>query len=537
MRIEKILVGFLALSAAGSLAAEIKQPVRVTGGLVSGFPGKDTSVTVFKAIPFAAPPVGELRWRPPAPAAAWEGVKSSREFSTSCMQTIQTEERQPWTREFMTHNQVAEDCLYLNVFTPARSASERRPVLVYIYGGGFNDGSAAVPIYDGEGLAKKGVVMVTFNYRLNIMGFFVHPDLSKESPHKVSGNYGLLDQIAALKWVQANIAKFGGDPGRVTIAGQSAGGVAIHQLIASPLARGLFHRAIVQSGGSTLGGLIPVSALATSEAVGQRFAESKGAKSIAELRAMSWQKLTEPIPAATGVQTAASGRGGRGGPTYTSAPIVDGYVLPASPNEAIAQGKHADVPVLTGMDRDELAGIFPGRGAITLDSYRSRARERYGADADKFLALYPASGDQEAAAAQKEADHDQSLVSMYLWARMRSQTSKTKVFQYLFDHPMPGPESARLGAFHSAEVIYVLNTLYSAPNRPFVGADQKIADVLSSYWANFAENGDPNGKGLPVWPAWGDKRVIMEIGDKYEPVPAAGNDAKFAFFEALLTRP
>ena len=231
-RIETTMAATLALLLAGSLAAAIKQPVRVTGGLVSGVPGKDPAITAFQAIPFAAPPVGDLRWRAPAPVVPWKGVRRSDRFSASCMQNISTQERQPWTYEFMTHNEISEDCLYLNVWTAAKSASQKRPVLVYIYGGAFNEGSAAVPVYDGEGLAKKGIVMVTFNYRLNIMGFFVHPELSRESPNHVSGNYGLLDQIAALQWIQANIAKFGGDPQRVAIVGQSAGGMSVHDLIA-----------------------------------------------------------------------------------------------------------------------------------------------------------------------------------------------------------------------------------------------------------------------------------------------------------------
>ncbi len=527
-RIEKAVTAILAMALAGPLTAAIKQPVQVTGGLVSGVPGKDPAILAFKAVPFAAPPVGDLRWRAPGPVAAWKGVRSGDRFSASCMQTISTEERQPWTYEFMTHNEISEDCLYLNVWTGAKSASEKRPVFVYIYGGAFNEGSAAVPLYDGEGLAKKGLVVVTFNYRLNIIGFFAHPELSSESGDHVSGNYGLLDQIAALKWVRENIGRFGGDPNRVTIAGQSAGGMSVHDLIASPLARGLFQRAIVESGGSTLGraGItMNAATLANAAAAGQRFAEAKGAKSIAELRGMSWQKLTERAAAAPG--------GGRG-PSATSAPIVDGYVLPSSANDAVAQGKQNDVPILTGMNTGELGGLVAGRGPVTLESFRNQARQRYGEETDKFLALYPASNDQEAAAAQALANRDQTLVSMYLWARMRSKTSKTKAFEYLFDHALPGPEAARLGAFHSGEVPYVLNTLYAAP-RPFTDADRRIADLMSSYWANFAANGDPNGKGLPVWPAYGDKAVIMELGDKTGPIPAAGSQAKLDFFEAYLT--
>jgi para-nitrobenzyl esterase len=513
--------------------------------------------------------VGDLRWRAPGPVAAWEGVRRADQFGASCAQTIAprrlgTEsitkpgvyDTAPQTDEFAAHNEASEDCLYLNVWTAAKSASEKRPVFVYIYGGGFDHGSGDVPIYDGEGLAKKGLVVVTLNYRVGMIGFFVHPELTKESGHNASGNYGLLDQIAALKWIQDNIAAFGGDPNRVTIAGQSAGGMSVHALIASPLARGLFHRAIVESGGSTVGraGIsINASALADAEAAGQRFAEAKGAKSIAELRAMSWQKLNEPPAGAagrgrgardTGAPAAAGapggGRagmpdGGRGS-SGTRSPIVDGYVLPAAPNEVVAQGKQNDVPILTGMNLGELGGISPSQVAVTLESFRNQARQRYGDDADKFLALYPASNDQEAAAAQAQASRDQSLVSLYLWAKMRSKTAKTKAFDYLWDHSLPGPDAARFGAFHTGEVPYVLNTLYASP-RPFTDVDRKLAGMMSSYWANFAANGNPNGKGLPLWPAYSGKAEIMELGDKTGPIPAADSAAKQAFFEAFLTRP
>jgi carboxylesterase type B len=318
--------------------------------------------------------------------------------------------------------------------------------------------------------------------------------------------------------------------------------MSVHDLIASPLARGLFHRAIVESGGSTVGraGInINANSLANAEAAGQRFAEAKGAKSLAELRAMSWQKLTEPLPAVgAGRAGAPGGTPGVGrGRTGTGSPVIDGYVLPGSANEVVLQRKQNDVPVLTGMNTGELGGLMPtAAGDLTLEAFRNRARQRYGADADKFLALYPANSDAEAATAQAQANRDQSLVSMYLWAKQRSGTSKTKVFQYLFDHALPGPDSARYGAFHTGEVPYVLNTLYMS-KRPLTAADRKVADLASAYWANFAANGDPNGKGLPHWPAFGEKPQVMEVGDKNEPIPIAGSAAQQAFFEAFLTRP
>jgi para-nitrobenzyl esterase len=427
----------------------------------------------------------------------------------------------------MTHNEISEDCLFLNVWTAAKSPSERRPVFFYIYGGGFSEGSAAVPVYDGEGLAKKGLVVVTANYRLGILGFLAHPELSKESSSKTSGNYGLLDQIAALRWVRENIAAFGGDPQRVTIAGQSAGGMSVHYLIASPLAKGLFQRAIVQSGGSGVGGGISLGArtLADAESDGLKFGESKGARSIAELRAMSWQELTGPTA------DAASGKGRE--PFMRFAPIVDGYVLPAPVWEIMAQGKQNDVPTLTGVNAGELGGLAPPQGPVTAESFIKRARRQYGPLADEFLKLYPAANDRETVIAQAESNRDQALMSLYLWARERSKTAKTYAYVYLWDHALPGPDALRFGAFHSSEVPYVLNTLYTS-DRPFTEADRKIAALMSSYWANFAATGDPNGKGLPQWSAVGNKPEIMEVGDKTGPIPSASGAARLSFFDRFL---
>jgi carboxylesterase type B len=408
----------------------------------------------------------------------------------------------------------------LNVWTAAKAAGEKRPVFVYLYGGGFSEGSAAVPVYDGEGLAKKGLVVVTINYRVGVLGFLAHPELTRESDRQASGNYGLLDQIAALQWVHQNIAHFGGDVNRVTVAGQSAGGMSVHDLTASPLAKGLFQRAIVESGGSNVdkaGLALNARSLADAEKDGEKFADLKGAKSLKELRALSWQKLMDQAP---------------GGPRF--APIVDGYSLPAPVREIIAQGKQNDVVTLTGANTGELGGFGPPQGPVTAESFRKRAEQRYGDAAAEFLRLYPAATDEEAKMAQDQSVRDQALVSMYLWARERSRTAKTKTYEYLWDHTLPGPDAARFGAFHTSEVPYVMNTLYMS-DRPFTEADRKIADMMSSYWANFAANGDPNGAGLPVWPSFGEKQEVMEVGDKTGPISVAGSPAKFKFFEVFLT--
>jgi para-nitrobenzyl esterase len=518
-------VALAAAFAVGSPAAGITQPAKVEGGLVSGVPGTDPSILTFKGIPFAAPPVGDLRWREPMPVVAWQGVLTAGKFSAGCIQHV-VEERKPWTHEFMTHGDISEDCLYLNVWTAATSVAEKRPVFVYIYGGGFSEGSAQVPVYDGEGLAKKGLLVLTFNYRVGVLGFLVHPELAAESRHHVSGNYGILDQLAALRWVHDNIAHFGGDANRVTIAGQSAGGISVHDLTASPLAKGLFQRAIVESGGSAVGpsamNLGPRT-MAQAEAQGREFAEAKGAKSLADLRTLSWEKLMEPLP----------GDKPESRPRLFFAPVPDGYFLAAPFMEVIAQGKQNDVVTLTGANKDELGGFGPPQGPVTADSFAQQARQRYGKAADEFLKLYPARTDDEAKAAQRQSARDQALVAMYLWARVRAKTAKTPVYEYLWDHAMPGPDAAQFGAFHTSEVPYVMNTLYMS-DRPFNGADHKIAEVMSSYWANFAATGDPNGKGLPHWPAIDDEPKIMEVGDKMGPIPVAGSSEKFEFFRKFL---
>ena len=496
----------------------LKEPLRLKQGLISGVPGTTESIAVFKGIPFAAPPVGPARWRAPEPAAGWSGVRRADAFSASCIQSIVTE-RKPWTYEFMTHGEISEDCLYLNVWTPATSASARRPVFVYIYGGGNVEGSGAVPVYDGEGLASKGLVVVTFNYRVGVLGFFTHPELSKESPYHASGNYGLLDQIAAVKWVHDNIAAFGGDPARITIAGQSAGASAVHNLTASPLAKGLFQRGIADSGSS-----IATAGARThkdQEADGVRFADAKGAHSLAELRAMSWKDVVAPItPAPT--------------PALRFAIVTDGYALPAGEKDAFARGTQNDVPTITGLNADE-NGASP-HPTTTRDGFEKQARQRFGDRADEFLKLYPVTNDEDARAAQNQSSRDQARVSMYLWALNRNRTAKTPAFTYFWTHALPGSDVDQYGAFHTSEVPYVLNTL-SRSDRPFTDVDRTIADTLSSYWANFATTGDPNGKGLQQWaPVSVDSPATMEVGDNFRSIPVASSKERLEFFRRFLTK-
>jgi para-nitrobenzyl esterase len=526
MKLRVLVISALAGSAA---LAALPQPVKTSNGLLSGVPAKDASISVFRGVPFATPPVGDLRWRAPQPPTSWQGVRKADKFSAACVQNL-VQARDPWTYEFMAHDDaVSEDCLYLNIWTPAKNAGDKLPVFVYIHGGGFNEGSGSVPVYDGEGLAKKGLVMITINYRLSVFGFFTHPELTREAGSHASGNYGLLDCVAALEWIRDNVAAFGGDPSRVTIAGQSAGAMAVHALVASPLGKGLFQRAIAESGGSTLGG--NSRKLVEAEQDGIRFAELKGARTLAELRALTPAQLTAPVQPPPGAP--AGGRGAGGAIRFS--PVIDGYLLPAPIDEIVAQGKQNDVPILTGATADEGGGS--PNPTITLEAFQSRARQRFAEDAAEFLKVYPANSDKEAGLANNDASRDQQRMSIHVWAQARAKTSKAKIYTYFWAHALPGPEAGKYGAFHSSEVPYALNTLHRS-DRPFSALDHKIADEMSSYWANFARTGNPNGKGLPQWPAVGEKpETTMRIGDTTEVIPIAGSPAKLEFWRKYFSSP
>jgi para-nitrobenzyl esterase len=484
-----------------------KQPVRTDTGLVEGVSTGDSGVTAFKGIPYAAPPVGQLRWRAPQSAAKWTGVRRADHFSPGCTQR-RTGPIGPWSAEFISKAGMeggsSEDCLYLNIWTAANSAGERRPVFVWIYGGGFASGSGDVPVYDGEALAAKGVVMVSFNYRLGALGFLAHPELTRESEHKASGNYAVLDAIAALEWVRKNIAAFGGDPGNVTIAGQSAGAFMVNYLVISPLAKGLFHRAIAESGGAFL----KTADLREAEERGLKLAHSLGVANIAELRSRPADSLVGP---------------------GQSGPIVDGWVVPRDAHSAFAAGQQNDVPVLTGWNADDSVALGP---PLTGEKFREQAAKEYGDLASQFLKVFPAGDDQAAAASQKTAFRDQIFAwQARTWARMQSKTGKSKVFLYYFDRVPPGtPDQNRYGAFHSAEIAYALDTLPKW-SRPWEAGDRNLANIMSTYWLNFARTGDPNGGTLPVWPAYSrsDERS-MRLGDEHGPIPVP-DQAALDFFD------
>ena len=441
-----------------SIRAAIED-VRTDSGTVVGT--LKSGVTAFLGVPFAAPPVGNLRWRPPQAATYRNSAWRADQFGPSCMQN-QPGSRLPWTEEFMTQGPIDEDCLYLNVWTTAKNASAKQPVMFWIYGGGFTEGSTSVAVYDGAELAKKGVVVVSANYRVGPLGFLAHPELTKESDHAASGNYGLLDQIAALRWVQKNIAAFGGDPNQVTIFGQSAGAISVANLMRSPLAKGLFARAIAQSGPglfarNALGG---GATLRDREAAGLEFAQALGAPSLAELRA---------LPAARFY--------GANVPPAQSSPVTDGWVLPDA-------GVADQVPLMVGFVADDL-----GLGGGNAPEQKAAARER-------------------------------ARVAMHLWAADQLPASK-RLYTYFFDRAIPWPEHPEFGAFHSGEIPYVFNTL-SRLKRPWEAVDKKLADTVSAYVTNFAKKGDPNGNGLPPWPAFvPTSYTTMELGVQVGPMPLA----------------
>jgi para-nitrobenzyl esterase len=468
--------------------AQKKEPViKTDAGLVSGTTNDD--IQIFKGIPFAAPPVGELRWKAPQPVQHWSGVKKCIEFSASPMQASPAPFSM-WSEEFLIRKEpISEDCLYLNVWT--NSTQTKKPVLVWIYGGGFTSGGTNVPIYDGEAMAKKGIVFVTINYRVGIFGFFAHPDLTKESPNHASGNYGLLDQIYALKWVQRNIAAFSGDPGNVTIAGQSAGSMSVNCLVASPLAKGLFNKAIAESGASIISGPFGSTTLHQSEEVGIKTASSLHAGSIEDLRKMPASDLMK-----------AQGMHG---------PIIDGYVLPQSIGDIFQSGKENKISLLTGWNENE--GLFFG-SVENAEAFKKQAAEQYRNDAETFLKFYPATNDSVASASQYNLSRDQIFgVQNYTWANVESEQGR-KVYVYRFTRKVPATgEYKKYGAFHTGEVPYAYDNLKFV-NRPWEKIDYELAGIMSSYWANFVKTGNPNGDHLPEWKAYNTKdRNIMIFGN------------------------
>jgi para-nitrobenzyl esterase len=455
--------------------------VRTASGSIEGRTSSDGNIRIFEGIPYAAPPVGGFRWKAPQPVVPWSGVKQATNFGARCMQ-----DGHPDDASFRDSGP-SEDCLFVNVWTAAKSPNAHLPVMVWIHGGGFAAGSSSEARQDGEVLAKKGVVVVSFNYRLGVFGFFSYPALTEESGHHSSGNYGLLDQIAALQWVQENIAAFGGDPRSVTIFGQSAGSFSVSGLMASPLSRGLFNRAIGESG-AFLGVGPPTRPLAVSQADDEKFAESIGAKSLETLRAMPAANL---LAAATKQNLTRLW------------PNVDGYFFSEDPLAVYMSGKQLHIPLLAGWNRDELSSraIFQTADP-TAKNFIAVAHQLFGEKSDEFLKLYPATTDKVAERSAQDFAGDQLIAfGAWKWIEMQRTTGASTVFRYEFDNAPPQPAGApSSGAYHTAEIEFVFKSLPSK-QLPWRPEDEKLSEVMASYWSNFAKTGDPNGPGLPLWPA------------------------------------
>lgn len=471
--------------------------VKIADGILQG--SVEGDLTVYKGIPFAAPPVGDLRWKAPQPVGKWDGVKQATEYAPAPMQGGNPPSGK------------SEDCLYLNIWAPPKSADEKIPVLMWIYGGGFSFGTNADSAAIGANLAKRGVVLVSLAYRVGPLGFLAHPELSKENPDNVSGNYGLLDMIAALQWVQANISSFGGDPDQVTIFGESAGGIAVSMLCASPQAKGLFHGAISQSGGSfgpTRETTYPgenMKTLAQAEADGKAFMERAGVSSIEELR----KKPAEELPGGWGMGSAW--------------PIVDGFVIPDDQHVLYQQGKYNDVPILVGYNSDEGASFTRTKDP---KEFVAGVKKRYGKFADSLLAAYPV-GDTTVPKTARDLARDAAFGwQTWSWARLQSETGDSKVFYYYFDqHPDYPEDSPRYGygSPHGQDVAYAFNNL-NANDRNLAASDYEISDAMADYWTNFAKKGDPNGEGVPAWPEFSiESPDVMYFGQKpyVGPVPGA----------------
>ena len=489
-----------------SAASLVNNRTKTANGVVEGTFNAATGVRAFKGIPFAQPPVGELRWKPPVPAASWQGIRRADKFGPRAMQ------RPIFGDMAFRSDGVSEDCLYLNVWTPAKSTRQHLPVLVYFYGGGFAAGDGSEGRYDGESMAARGMVAVTVNYRLNVFGFLAHPELSQESPQHASGNYGLLDQNAALRWVAQNIHAFGGNPTQVTIAGESAGSISVSAHMVSPMSQGLFARAIGESG-SLLGTLTPVP-LAEAEQIGLKFATNSGAGSLAELRAMSSEKVLE-----------ATGR--PGAPWFGL--TMDGLFLRQDPFEVFARGQQAKVALLVGWNSEEMNYRAVLRQAEpTLENFQAAIKQLYPKDWESALKAYaPADSSQVLQVATDLASDRFIAFSTWKWADSHNKTGGKAVYRYYYAHPRPAmrpemgnatpglaggvtrnagtspPPPPAQGAVHSAEIEYALGNLDKNKVFAWTPDDYKVSQIVQGYFANFIKTGNPNGKGLPDWPALG----------------------------------
>ncbi len=490
-------LAFFAAASALFLAScgtpQLSNIVNVEGGQIEGY--IQDSLKIFKGIPFAAPPVGDLRWKAPQPVQPWQGVKQTTEFAKGPIQGGDP-------------NNFSEDCLYLNVWTPAKTAQDKLPVMVWIYGGGFSFGSTADPSHDGELLARNGVILVSITYRVGNLGFLCHPELSAENPNHVSGNYGILDQIAGLQWVKNNIDKFGGDPNNVTIFGESAGGISVSMLCASPLAKGLFQRAISQSGGSfgpSRATTYPgenMKTLAMAEQDGAQIAEKLGAKSLADLRALPAEKYAGGDMSGFGAW-----------------PVVDGYVIKDDQYVMYQNGDFNDVDILVGYNSDEGASFS---FADTYETHPKFVADRYGRFADTLLKAYPLTDEGKLNKTARDLMRDAAFGwQTWAWASLQSQKGKSKVYLYYFDqHPADSE-----GSHHGMDVNYVFQHVTQGES------DIALSKAMGLYWTNFAKTGHPDGEGVPHWPEFTteNQKVMYLTG----PVPFEGTTPSLESMKVL----
>lgn len=527
---------FLLLTACLTLPLAAADRVKVDGGTIESTTLPANGVRSFKGIPFAAPPVGDLRWREPQPVKKWAGVRKADEFGPRCMQRTA-----PGADYWFRSVAMSEDCLYLNVWTPAKSGKEKLPVLVYIYGGGFQNGDGSEPRYDGASMASKGMVAVTINYRLNVFGFFAHPELTQESPHHASGNYGFLDQAAALAWVQRNIAAFGGDPKRVTIAGESAGSISVSALMASPLSKGWIAGAIGESG--ALISTLPPRPLADTEKDGQQFATAAGADSLKALRAMTAEQIQEATIKGLGMRFR---------------PNLDGYFLPKLLKDIFAAGEQAKVPLLAGSNTEEQgARAILMAAEPTPENFAAAVRKLYGAHADAVLKAYAATTPEEVLQAATDLASARFIGhGTWKWTELQMETGGKPVYRYMYARPRPkytpldgqaapappaattrpGPSIPR-GAAHSAEIQYAMGNLPLDKRYAWEPDDFKVSEVLQGYFVNFIKTGNPNGVGLPEWPAYASpayQRMRIDVQSKAEAEPER---ARYLALDAALATP
>ncbi|MDR3653098.1 MAG: carboxylesterase family protein [Paludibacter sp.] len=508
---------------------------KVENGMIQGILDKKTGLQMYFGVPFAKPPVGELRWKAPQTLENWNGVLQTTKFGPKPVQV------EVFGKMNSRLDTMSEDCLYLNVWAPLKKNTKALPVLVYFFGGGFVAGDGAEPRYDGAAMAQKGIVAVTVNYRLNIFGFFAHPELSAEAPYKASGNYGYLDQNAALRWVKNNIAAFGGDPKRVTIAGESAGSISVSAQMASPLSKNLIAGAIGESGAAINPTLAPIP-LKEAEKIGLEFAEKAGYASLKALRALSTKEVLDIY-----VKSKRFG--------FPS--VVDSYFFTKTLPEIFKAREQAQVPLLVGWNSAEIPGMaFMNGKTYNSDNFVSRIKEMYPNDYEEVLKLYAHSTEKEVEVSATELASDRFIVySTWKWFDLQRKNSTRPVYRYLFCHPRPAlkdktlnpglaggtikketnaiPTFKAIGAAHSEEIEYCMGNLYLAPEYSWEKEDYKVSETMQSYFANFIISGNPNGQNLPEWPsakANNPNPPVMMINVVSKAIPAQ-NDERFLFLD------